>query len=197
VDKSFVFNSGHLFGFWHVECFYLHQLTCGAGGSPVPYLRLYARDLQTEQKRVIAEKLIEITLRTFQLHADQRYQTSIQFITQPQVSGADGRQAAVPHDGDFTLEVIGHNLTEEKKRAFAKEAAAMFTHFAPMKPRNRIARLLGIKAKSPQQICLQFNELSPAISDPIVVDSQQSDNRLRYRHHVPLVITGPGVPRAF
>jgi len=139
----------------------------------MPYLRLYAQHLPTEQRRVIAQKLIEITLRTFQLHADQRYQTSIQFITLPQLSGIDELQAAVPREGDFTLEVIGHNLTEEKKRAFSEEAAAMLAHAAPMKPGNRIARLLGIKAKRPQQICLQFNELSPAISDPFVVDSQQ------------------------
>ena len=35
--------------------------------------------------------------------------------------------------------------------------------------RLRIARLLGIKAKSPQQIDLRFNELSLAVSDPFVV----------------------------
>lgn len=138
----------------------------------MPYLRLYARDLPTEQRRVIAQELIEITLRTFQLHADQRYQTSIQFITQPQPSEVDEPQAAVPREGEFTLEVIGHNLTKGKKRAFAQEAAAMLAHVAPMKPRNRIARLLGIKAKPAQQISFQFNELNPAISDPFVMDSQ-------------------------
>ncbi len=137
----------------------------------MPYLRLYAQGLPVEQKRVIAQKLIEITVRTFQLRADQRYQTSIQFITLPQLSGADEPQAAPP-ESDFTLEVIGHDLTDEKKRAFAREAAAMLAHVAPMKPRNRIARALGIKAKESRQICLQFNELSPAVSDPFVVDSQ-------------------------
>jgi hypothetical protein len=139
----------------------------------MPYLRLYTRHLPTEQRRGIAQKLIEITLRTFQLHADQRYQTSIQFITLPQLSRINELQAAVPREGDFTLEVIGHNLMEEKKRAFSEEAAAMLAQVAPMKPGNRIARLLGIKAKRPQQIRLQFNELSPAISDPFVVESQQ------------------------
>lgn len=138
----------------------------------MPYLRLYARDLPTEQRRVIAQKLIEITLRTFQLRADQRYQTSIQFITQPQLSVVDEPQAAVPREGEFTPEVLGHNLTKGKKRAFAEEAAAMLAHVAPMKPRNRIARLLGIKAKPAQQICFQFNELNPAISDPFLVDPQ-------------------------
>jgi hypothetical protein len=117
-----------------------------------------------EQERVIAQELIEITLRTFKLRANQRYQTSIQFITQPQVSGVDGVQVAIPRGADFTLEVIGHNLTDEEKTAFAEEAAALLTPMAPLRVGSRIARLLGIKAKSPRQIALQFNELSPAIS---------------------------------
>jgi len=138
----------------------------------MPYLRLYARDLPIEQKRVIAQKLIQITLRTFHLRPDQRYRTSIQFITRL-VSGVDGLRAAIPHGADFTLEVIGHNLTEEKKRAFAEEAAAMLTPMAPVRLGSRIARMLGIKANSRQKICLQFNELSPAVSDPFIVDSQR------------------------
>src|ERR1019366_6040040 len=125
---------------------------------PMPYLRLYARDLLIEQKRVIAQKLIEITLRTFHLRADQRYRTSIQFITRSQA--VNGPKPAIPRDADFTLEVIGHNLTEEKKRAFAEEAAAMLTPMAPVRLGSRIARMLGIKANLRQKICLQFNELS-------------------------------------
>jgi hypothetical protein len=146
--------------------------TSVAGGFLMPYLRLYARELPIEQKRVIAQKLMDITLRTFRLRASQKYQTSIQFITR-QVSGVDGLRAAMQRGADFTLEVIGHNLTEEKKKAFAEEAAAMLAPMAPVRLGSRIARLLGIKAKSPQQIALQFNELSPAVSDPFVVDSQQ------------------------
>jgi hypothetical protein len=49
----------------------------------------------------------------------------------------------------------------------------MLTPMAPVRLGSRIARLLGIKAKSPQQIALQFNELSPAISEPFVVDPQR------------------------
>jgi hypothetical protein len=142
------------------------------GGFPMPYLRLYARDLPVEQKRAIAQKLIDITLRTFKLGANQKYQTSIQFIS-PQVSGVDGLRAAIPRGADFTLEVIGHNLTEEKKRAFAEEAAAMLTPMAPVRLGRRIALMLGFKESSRQKVCLQFNELSPAVSDPFVVDSQR------------------------
>src|ERR1035438_34207 len=114
--------------------------TSAAGGPLMPYLRLYARDLPIEQKRVIAQKLIEITLQTFKLGANQRYQTSIQFITRL-VSGVDGLGAAIPHGADVTLKVIGHNLTEEKKRAFAEEAAAMLTPMAPVRLGSRIARM--------------------------------------------------------
>ncbi|MFZ1135681.1 MAG: hypothetical protein WAN69_12075 [Candidatus Korobacteraceae bacterium] len=138
----------------------------------MPYLRVYAREIPIEQKRVIAQKLIEITLRTFRLRANQRYQTSIQFITR-QSSGVDSLPAAIQRGADFTLEVIGHNLTDEKQRAFAEEAAAMLTPLAPVRPGTRIARLLGLRPNSSRQITLQFNELSPAISDPFVVHSQE------------------------
>jgi hypothetical protein len=137
----------------------------------MPYLRLYARELPIEQKRVIAQKLMDITLRTFRLRANQKYQTSIQFITR-QVSGVDGLRAAIPRGADFTLEVIGHNLTEEKKKAFAEEAVAMLTPLVPVKLRGRIAWRLGIRTDATPQIALQFNELSPAISDPFFVDPQ-------------------------
>ena len=147
------------------------SLVPAAGGPRMPYLRLYARELPIERKRVIALELIDITLRTLKLRADQRYQTSVQFVTQPQVCG-DDPQVEIPRGTDFVLEVSGHDLTEEKKRAFAREAAAMLRHFAPAKLSSRIARVLGTKANSSQQIALQFNELSPATSDPFLVDSQ-------------------------
>ena len=137
----------------------------------MPYLRLYARDLPIEQKRAIAQKLIQITLRTFHLRPDQRYRTSIQFITRSQA--VNGPKPAIPRGADFTLEVMGHNLTEEKKRAFAEEAVAMLTPLVPMKLRGRIARRLGIKTDATRQIALQFNDLNPAISDPFVVDPQR------------------------
>lgn len=139
----------------------------------MPYLRLYARDLAIEQKRVIARKLIEITLRTFHLRSDQRYRTTIQFITVPHMCGVDRSHLAIPCDADFALEVLGHGLTEEKKTAFAKEATAMLAHLMPMKPWSRLARLLGLKADSPPQIALQFNELSSAVSDPFFTDPQR------------------------
>ncbi len=131
----------------------------------MPYIRLYARDLSIEQKSVIAQKLIEITLRTFRLSSDQRYQTSVQFITLPEADDDDDGA----RDAEFTLEVMGHDLTEEKKRAFAESAVAMLTKLMPVTPWRRITHLLGIKNDSPQHVALQFNELSAGVSDPFFV----------------------------
>jgi hypothetical protein len=134
----------------------------------MPYVRLYSRHLPIEKKRVIAQKLIEITLRAFHLRADQRYQTSIQFITVPQERRFGGMQTSTFGEGEFTLEVLGHDLSEEKKRAFAGEASAMLADVVPLGPWSRLARVFGMEADRPKHVALQFHELSPAISDPIV-----------------------------
>ena len=139
----------------------------------MPYLRLYSRDVPIEQKCVIARKLIEVTLRTFHLRSEERNQITIQFIPPPQMNRVDGPQPSIPPGRDFMLEVMAHHLTEAKKRAFAEEATTMLAPFLPTKARNRIARLLGIKAEPPRQIALQFDELSPAISDPFVADPER------------------------
>jgi hypothetical protein len=135
----------------------------------MPYLRLYSRGLPLEQKRVVAQKLIEITLRTFHLRADERNRITIQFITEPKLSGVDGFQPVLPRDADFTLEVISHDLTERKKRAFGEGVSTMLAPLLPVKPWRRLARLLRIEKDTAQKIALQFNRLSPAISDPFVV----------------------------
>jgi hypothetical protein len=139
----------------------------------MPYLRLYSRDVPVEEKRAIAQKLIQITLRSFQLGPEERNRITIQFISPPQVGGVFGSQPAIPRGADAMLEVKAHDLTEAKKRAFAEEAAAMLAQLLPTKARSRIARLLRIKAVSTRQIALQFDELSRAISDPFVVDSER------------------------
>jgi hypothetical protein len=112
----------------------------------------------------MAEKLIELTLRTFHLRAQERNRITIQF-------------QSIPRGSDFTLEVIGHDLTEERRKAFAEEASAMLARLVPVKPRSRIARLLGIKWDAPPQIVLRFDELSPAISDPFVADLEAAGQR--------------------
>jgi hypothetical protein len=139
----------------------------------MPYLRLYSQDVPIEQKRVISQKLIEITLRTLQLRAEDRHRISIQFIPLAEVSAVDGFRPMIPRDAGLMLEVLGHDLTERKKRVFYEEAAATLAPLVPLKPKNIVARILGIRADTPRQIALQFKELSPAISDPFVFEAEQ------------------------
>jgi hypothetical protein len=129
----------------------------------MPYLRVRSQALPIDQKRVMAQKLIEITLRAFHLRAEDRNQITIQFISQTPADCNDLK------DADFTFEVIGHDLTEEKKAAFTEGTTGMIARLIPLKPTGLIARLLGAKADTHRQIALQFHELSPAISDPFVV----------------------------
>jgi hypothetical protein len=138
----------------------------------MPYLRLYSRDVPIDQKRVIAQKLIEITLRT--LRTEARNRITIQFLPLTQLRTVQGLKPLVAPDADATLEVMAHDLTEGKKRAFAEEAIAALAYLVPLKPQGRIASLLGIRARRPRHVALQFNELSPAISDPFVVDAERT-----------------------
>ena len=122
----------------------------------MPYLRLYARDMPIDEKRLIAQKLIEVTRRTFNMSPEKPNRITIQFIAR---------------DADFTLEVIAHDLTEGKKKAFAGEASPILAHLKPLKPRGLIARLLGIKADTSRHVAFQFNEPSgeeTSMGDPFI-----------------------------
>jgi len=125
----------------------------------MPYIRVYVPKASIKQKRSIAQKLIEITLRTFHLRPEDRYRISVEFISRFRACTTNG----------LMVEVIGHDLTEGTKRAFAKEAAAMLAEFMRSNSRNPVARLLGITPETPPKIAFQFGELNPAISEPFVV----------------------------
>jgi hypothetical protein len=139
----------------------------------MPYLRLYSHDVPTDQKRVIAQKLIEITLHAFHLRPEERNRITIQFVPLYQPFVLDSLQPVIPRDVDVVLEVMGHDMTGQKKRAFTDALAAMSDHLMPVKPVSRIARLLGFVGVAPRQIALQFKELSPAISDLFVRDDPE------------------------
>jgi len=137
----------------------------------MPYLRVYSRGLPIEQKRVMAQKLTEITLRTFQLPPEQRNRMIVQFVTESQLDGVDGH-APLPNDVDFKLEVIIRHPTESRKKAFGEEAVRIFTELAPPSLWKRISRAIGVKTVSTRVVC-QFNELSPGVSDPFVVNQDR------------------------
>jgi len=135
----------------------------------MPYLRLHLPEVPIERKRVIAQKLIEITMHAFRLHPQQRYQVSIEFISEPKSNAGNRFGPLSKRDADCIFEVMGHDLTEEKKRAFAEETATLLAPLLPLKSRMRIVRLLGVKPDVSRQIAFQFGELSPAVSEPFVV----------------------------
>lgn len=141
----------------------------------MPYLRLYSKGLPIEQKRVVAQKLIDITLRAFHLSAKERSRITVQFITQPQVGTIDGVetvQSFIPRDADFMVEVLAHDVTEKDKKAFGEEVVSVLSGLSPTKPWQRLARLIGIQADTASQIALQFSQLSSGVSDPFVEDSK-------------------------
>ena len=143
----------------------------------MPYLRLYSQDVPIDQKRVIAQKLIEITMHAFHLRPEERNRITIQFVPLSRLFEVESLQPAisreVPRDVDVMLEVMGHDMTGRKKNEFTDALAAMSDHLMPVKPVSRIGRLLGFGEVAPRQIALQFKELSPAISDLFVRDDPE------------------------
>jgi len=133
----------------------------------MPYIRVYVPKASIKQQRSMAQTLIEITLRTFHLRPENRYRISVEFISRFRACTTNGLSTA-PRP-DLMVEVIGHDLTEGTKRAFAEEAAAMLAEFMRSNSRNPVARLLGITPETPPKIAFQFGELNPAISEPFVV----------------------------
>ena len=132
----------------------------------MPYIRVYLPKVSIDQKRSIARKLIEITLRTFHLRPQDRYSISVEFIS---MIRARRLGLSSTDSTDLMLEVMGHELTEGTKRSFAKEAGGMLNQFLYSKSKSPFARLLGIKPEPPPKIAFQFAELNPAISEPYVV----------------------------
>ena len=127
----------------------------------MPYLRLYSPDLPMSQKRVIAQKLIEITLRAFHLPAEDRRRITVQFVPLPELCALPDLRTCLPSDADSTLEVNDRDLTEDKIRDFAAEVVPMLEACLSTKPRGRIARLLRWP-NAAQQIAVQFHELGRA-----------------------------------
>jgi hypothetical protein len=128
----------------------------------MPYLRLYSSEMTIQQKRLLAQRLTDITLRTLQLRSDQKNLITIQFVPFPEAAAADKELAAiVPSGADIAVEVVGHNLTVNKRKAFTDEVSAVLTGLVPAKRVGWIGRLLRREANAARQIALQFNELVP------------------------------------
>jgi hypothetical protein len=124
----------------------------------MPYLRLYLPEVSIAQKRHIAEKLIDLTLRASRRrrHWD-RDQITIQFLPQ-----AQPRQR-----GECRVEVLGHNLTLVNQRAFAEEVGPMLVRSLHLNVKNRLAWLMGIEPKVSPKVDVHFRELP---FDAVVAD---------------------------
>jgi hypothetical protein len=127
----------------------------------MPYLRIFSPDVPLAQKRLIGQKLIEITSRAFQLRAEDRHRINIQFILVPRIASVNGFGPAIPRDADFFLEVNHNGLTEEKKRAFAEEVKPMLSQVLGAKRGTWFTRLLGVGPGISRQVALLFNEFNP------------------------------------
>ena len=114
----------------------------------MPYLRLHLPEVPIQQKRVIAQKLIEITMHAFGLRPEERYQVSVEFVSEPQLSVAERFQRASQREADCLFEVMGHDLTEEKKKAFAKETAAGLTPLLPAKWKIRFIESSNVSSQT-------------------------------------------------
>jgi hypothetical protein len=137
----------------------------------MPYLRLHLPEVPIQQKRVIAQKLIETAMHAFRMRSEERYQVSVEFISEPKPTPIDRIVRASAREADCVFEVMGHGLTEENKRAFREETVAVLSPLLPERWSTRFARLLGVKPNESRQIAFQFGELSPAVSEPFVVHS--------------------------
>ena len=97
----------------------------------MPCLRIFSPYVPPAQKRLIVQKLLEITSRAFQFRAEDRHRINIQFILLPRLGSVTGLEPEIPRDADFFLEVNDHGLTEDKKRAFAKEVSQCSPNAGP------------------------------------------------------------------
>jgi len=125
----------------------------------MPYIRLYSREVSLGEKRVLAEKLISITLRALQLRPEQRNQITVQFV--PRNWSPAAFDALLPsNDATAVLEVSDHDLTVQKITAFVEAATPVLSQSSAVKHPGRIARMLGREADPARQIAFQFNDTS-------------------------------------
>jgi len=135
----------------------------------MPYLRLHLPTVSMEQKRFLAQRLIEITLRAFHLRSGDRYRISVEFVSHSWERSADRFWPWARGEPKFTLEVLGHGMTKGEQQAFSEEASDLLAQTLPMKSTSLLDRLLGIETDAHCQIAFQFGELSAAVSEPYVI----------------------------
>lgn len=132
----------------------------------MPYLRLYLPEIPIARKRQLARKLIDTTLRTFQLHPADRDQITIQFLT----------PAKVRPRPNCRVEVGCRDLPAANKRAFTENVAPLITR--SLRLQSRLDWLKGGKVGPVPTVDVRFLELpfdsaSPnewAVGDALMAD---------------------------
>jgi hypothetical protein len=125
----------------------------------MPYIRLYSREVSLAEKRMLAEKLIRITLGAFQLGPEERSNTTVQFVPRDLASGSFD-SAFNADEPSAVLEVSHHDLTVHKIQALVEAATPVLQQSAAVPHPGRIARMLHVQADPARQVGFQFNETS-------------------------------------
>ena len=113
----------------------------------MPYLRLYLPEISVVQKRRLAQRLIETTLRTYPFF--DRYQITIQFL--PLKRSRRHNRCAV--------EIRGHDLPTENRDVFAEAATSLLAQSLRLKVRDKWAWLLGSQSATTAPVDVEFFEL--------------------------------------
>ena len=121
----------------------------------MPYLRVYSRGLPIEKKRIIAQRLIEITLHTFQLPPGQRNQVPLEFVTESPLDRLDGH-ALIPGDADFKLEVDHPPPVREREESIRRGGGLHFCRVGPPNDLGTDCRYGGSQIKS-TRVAFQLN----------------------------------------
>ncbi len=125
----------------------------------MPYLRLYSREVSLAEKRMLAEKLIRITLGAFQLQPDERSNITVQFVPRHFAAGSVD-SAFSADEPSAVLEISHQHLTVHKIQALVEAAMPVLQESAAVPRPGRIARMLHMHADPARQIGFQFNETS-------------------------------------
>lgn len=130
----------------------------------MPYIRLYSRKVSLAEKRMLAEKLMSITLSALQLSAEERHQITIQFMP-PKFTPRPVDSSFRVQEASAVLEVSDHDLTVRKINDFVEAATPVLSESRAVRRSGRIARMLGVAPDPSRQIAFQFNELRPRGKD--------------------------------
>lgn len=124
----------------------------------MPYIRLYSREVSLTEKRLLAEKLIRVTMGAFQLRPEERSNITVQFVPRQLAPGnTDGVFGT--DEPSAVLEVSHHDLTVHNIQALVEGATPVLQQSAVVPHPGPIARMLHRQADPARQVGFQFNEM--------------------------------------